>query len=729
MASLVEHNAASDFIPADSRPFGLQELLKAASAVRHNHDVELISRAYEFAERVHENQFRKSGQPYIHHVTQVANIIAELNLDSSTVAAGLLHDVVENTDVPLGDIETEFGEAIATLVDGVTRIKDLTFQSPEAEQAENFRKMLLSTVKDIRVVLIKFADRLHNLHTLQFLEPDIQQRMALESRDIYAPLAHRLGMARIRAEMEDLSLKWLESETYQTIEERINLTKEEREAYIEEARLPIQQALEKAEIEADITGRPKSYYSIYGKMKRRGVSIDEMYDLMAVRIILNTVPECYEVLGIVHSLYTPVMARFKDFIATPKANMYQSLHTTIIGPKGMMMEVQIRTWEMHQIAEVGIASHWRYKEGKQAPSDLDRHVVWLRGLLEWIRETTDPQEFMEDLKVDLFPREIFVFTPKGDLIRLPEGATPIDFAFAIHTDIGLRCTGARVKGQMVPLSTALQTGNTVEVMTSPHQHPSRDWLHFIKSAKARSRIRRWLREEEHSQSVKLGRDMVSRELKKRRKRVEDEKLLQAAVDTGFRNAEQLYAGIGNGDVSLDRVFQKLFPKARPAIRPLRTEPSRNDHKSLINIRGLNNLLTHFARCCRPIPGDPILGIITRGRGVSVHRRDCLNVSNSEVEQDRILDLDWDTEQEVSYSIEIKVSGEDRPNFLRDVTHAMSDQGVQVLEGELKSADGVVGDRFLVEIKSRDQLATLFKKLLEVRGVTDVQRVDEAPDDA
>ena len=356
MASLVEHNAASDFIPANSRPFGLQELLKTASAVRHNHDVELISRAYEFAECVHENQFRKSGQPYIHHVTQVANIIAEFNLDSSTVAAGLLHDVVENTDVPLGDIETEFGEEIATLVDGVTRIKDLTFQSPEAEQAENFRKMLLSTVKDIRVVLIKFADRLHNLHTLQFLEPEIQQRMALESRDIYAPLAHRLGMARIRAEMEDLSLKWLESETYQTIEERINLTKEEREAYIEEARLPIQQALEKAEIEANITGRPKSYYSIYDKMKRRGVSIDEMYDLMAVRIILNTVAECYEVLGIVHSLYPPVVARFKDFIATPKANMYQSLHTTIIGPKGMMMEVQIRTWEMHQIAEVGIAS-------------------------------------------------------------------------------------------------------------------------------------------------------------------------------------------------------------------------------------------------------------------------------------------------------------------------------------------------------------------------------------
>ena len=728
MAVPTKNNATSDFISPESRPSGLRALLKAASTVRPNHDMELISRAYAFAERVHRDQYRKSGQPYIHHVTQVANILAELNLDSATVAAGLLHDVVESTSIPLDEIEAEFGKEMASLVDGVTRIKDLTFQSPEAEQAENFRKMLLSTVSDIRVVLIKFADRLHNLSTLRFLTPEIQQRMALESRDIYAPLAHRLGMARIRAEMEDMSLKWLDPETYEAIERRINLTKEEREAYIEEARQPIKQALDRTEIEADIQGRPKSYYSITSKRSRRGMSIDEMYDLMALRVIVNTVPECYEALGIVHSLYTPMMARFKDFIATPKANMYQSLHTTIIGPKGMMMEVQIRTWKMHRTAEVGIAAHWRYKEGRQAASDLDPHVAWLRDLLEWIRETPDPKEFMEDLKVDLFPGEIFVFTPKGDLIRLPEGATPIDFAFAIHTDVGFRCTGARVKGQIVPLSTALETGNTVEVTTAPHQHPSRDWLNFAKSTKARSSIRRWLREETHAQSARLGRDLVARELKKRRKRVEDEKLRKVAIDTGYADTEHLYAGIGNGDVTLEKVFHRLFPKARPARRLRRAEPSRQDPRSPINLRGLNNLLTHFARCCRPIPGDPVLGIITRGRGVSVHRRDCPNVQSSGVEKDRIVNLDWDHDEAVTLPIVIRVSGEDRPNFLRDVTNAVADQGIPVVEGELKTVDGRVGDQFLVEVKSRNQLAALFKKLLEVPGVMEVRRVDETGDE-
>ncbi len=721
------HPTAQAIISRESKFPDLQDLLRAAIKVRPNHDLDLISQAYHFAELAHRNQYRKSGQLTIHHATEVAQILIDLSLDSTTVAAGLLHDVVEDTGIPLSQIGAEFGGEIAGLVDGVTKIKDFTFQTPEAEQAENFRKMLLSMAKDIRVVLVKFADRLHNLRTLKYLKPETRRRMALESRDIYAPLAHRLGIARIRSELEDLSLKWLEPEAYRDIQEKINLTREEREAYMEAVRSPLQEALEKAGIQTDIQGRSKNFYSVYGKMANRGKFFEEIYDLLAIRILVNTVPECYNALGLVHSMYTPVMARFKDFIATPKSNMYQSLHTTVVGLKGMMMEIQIRTWEMHQTAEVGIAAHWRYKEGKRSPSDLDRHMAWLRSLLEWQRETTDPHEFMEELKVDLFPNEIYVFTPKGDLVQLPDGATPIDFAFSVHTDVGLHCMGARVDGQMVPLSTPLATGKTVEVITSTHQRPSRDWLNFVKSAKARSRIRRWLREEEHAQSVRLGQEILERELKRRRKRVKQEKLQEVASDIGLSDVEHLYAGLGNGDFSLNRIIHRLFPTARPTPKKTRPEPSRRRKKSPLKIQGLHNLIIHFARCCRPISGDPILGIITRGRGVSVHRRDCPNILNLTEEPERILELDWDVEEEETFAIQIQVTGRDRPNFLRDVTQALADSGVQVIEGELKTIDGKVGDRFLIEVKNTDQLTQLTKRVMAVPGVVAVERVDEAPE--
>ena len=437
----------------------LQNLLRSAIDVRPNQNLPLISKAYHFAELAHRNLRRKSGDPAITHAVAVCRILIDLGLDSATAAAGLLHDVVDETDVPLAQIESHFGAEIAGLVDGVSKIKDFSFQSPEAEQAENFRKMLLSMARDLRVVLIKLADRLHNMRTLKFMRPESQERMVYESRDIYAPLAHRLGMSRIRAELEDLSLKWLDPKAYRYIQEKINLTREEREACIEAVRKPLSEALEKAGIQADMTGRSKNFGSIYKKMNGRERAFDEIYDLLALRVLVDTVPECYNVLGLVHTMYPPVTARFKDFIATPKSNMYQSLHTTIIGPSGMMLEVQIRTRKMHQTAEVGIAAHWLYKEGKRGPSEMDRHMAWLRSLLEWQRETTSPQEFMDELKVDLFPNEIFVFTPKGDLIQLPEGATPLDFAFAVHTDVGLRCIGSRVDDQMVSLSTPLRTGS------------------------------------------------------------------------------------------------------------------------------------------------------------------------------------------------------------------------------------------------------------------------------
>ena len=719
--------AVEAFVERESDFPDLQNLLRSTFDARPNQNLQLISKAYRFAELAHRNQHRKSGDPAISHAVAVCRILIDLGLDATTIAVGLLHDVVDETRVPLSQIESHFGAEIAGLVDGVSKITDFSFQSPEAEQAENFRKMLLSMARDIRVVLIKLADRLHNMRTLQYMRLESQERMVYESRDIYAPLAHRLGMSRIRAELEDLSLKWLEPKAYRYIQEKINLTREEREACIEAVQEPLGEALKKAGIQADMTGRSKNFSSIYKKMNVRGKAFEEIYDLLALRVLVDTVPECYNVLGLVHALYPPVISRFKDFIATPKSNMYQSLHTTIIGPEGMMLEVQTRTREMHQTAEVGIAAHWLYKEGKRGPSEMDRHMAWLRSLLEWQRETTNPQEFMEILKVDLFPNEIYVFTPKGDLIQLPEDATPLDFAFAVHTDVGLRCVGSRVDDQMVSLSTPLQTGSTVEVVTSPHQRPNRTWLDFVKSAKARSRIRRWLREEEHSQSVRLGHDMLDSELKRRRKRTAEEKLEEAADHFSLPDVEHLYASLGNGTLSLERVMHQIFPTARPTPRRQRPEPKKKGLKNPIVIHSLNHLMIQFARCCQPIYGDAVLGVVTREKGISVHRRDCRNIANLKEGRDRLVDVDWNAEEGSTFTVQIRVSGVDRPNFLRDISQVISGLNIPVIEGRLSTAGGQVGNRFTVEVTNADQLLVLRKKILSVPGVSSVQRINSSSD--
>jgi guanosine-3',5'-bis(diphosphate) 3'-pyrophosphohydrolase len=472
----------------------LYSLLEAALSVRPTHNLVLLSDAYHFAERTYRTVVRRSGKPLIEHALAVARILIDINLGSTTVAAGLLHEAVDEKTRPLPSLREEFGDEIASLVEGVGKIKDNVFQAPQETRAEHFRTILLTLAEDLRVVLIKFADRLHNLQNLEELDPETQHRMAIESRDIYAPLAHRLGIARIRWEMEDLSLKWIEPEAYASIREKIFLKRQEREAFIEEVRKPILSAVTATGIDVSIAGRPKNFFSIHKKMQRRAIGFEEIHDLLALRIIVGSVQECYTVLGIVHSVYTPVMARFKDFIATPKANRYQSLHTTIISPQNVMVEVQIRTWDMHQTSEVGIAAHWRYKEGGDKPTELDEHMPWLRGLLEWERETTDPLEFMEDLRIDLFPDEIYVLTPDGDPIQLPLDATPIDFAFAIHTDLGLKCAAARVDGRSVPLHTPLRTGSRVEVIPSDRARPEPQWLDFVQSRKARAQIRRFLRD-------------------------------------------------------------------------------------------------------------------------------------------------------------------------------------------------------------------------------------------
>lgn len=704
-------------------PEELLALLSDASTSRADHDSDLIRKAYHFAELAHRGQTRKSGNSVLHHILEVTRILIHHELDSTTLVAGLLHDSVEDAGVPLSQIQAEFGKEIAGLVDGVTRVKDLSFESPEVEQAENFRKMLLSMANDIRVVLVKFADRLHNMRTLEHLRPETQHRMAQECRDIYAPLAHRLGIARIRWELEDLSLKFLEPKAYRTIQDKINLKRGEREAFIENIRTPLGAALAESGIKADINGRPKNFYSVYGKMERRQKTFEEIFDLFAVRIIVDTVPECYQALGIVHAMFPPVMARFKDFVATPKSNMYQSLHTTVVGPASHMVEVQIRTWDMHETSEVGIAAHWRYKEGAKKSTDLDDKMPWLRRLVDWQNETSDPAEFIEELRIDLFPKEIYVFTPKGDLIQLPEGSTPIDFAFAIHSELGVRCTGARADGLIVPISAPLKTGSTLEVITSPHQHPSRDWLNIVKSARARTRIRHWLREAEHDQSVSLGEELLTRELRRRKRRIDDAKLTEIAGEMGYVDTERLYAALGNGDASLNRLIHRVFPTTRKKVVVRKARPVRKGQAPL-RVRGISNPMLNIARCCNPIAGEPVIGIVTRGRGISVHRRDCPNIRNLKEDADRLLHVDWEDAPDRKFIVELEVNGHDRPNFLRDVTGAMSEMGVTVSGGELNTSRGEVGDRFHIEVTDSSQLNRLIRAVQAVSGVTSVRRLDE-----
>ena len=702
------------------------EFLQHALQSHSDHNVELLTRAFHFADKAHRHQFRKSGQPYIVHALEVGRILADLNQDTATLVAGILHDTIRHGAATTKQIARHFGNHIANLVEGVTKIKDISFYSREADQAENFRKMLLSMIHDLRVMLIKFCDSLHNMRTLDSLSPAMRKRVARECLDIYAPLAHRLGIARIRWELEDLALKWLEPEAYRAIQRKIHLKRREREAYIEEMRVPLEKMLKEANIRTEITGRPKNFYSIHRKMQIRGKAFEDIYDLLALRILVDTVQECYHVLGMLHSFCTPVMPRFKDFIATPKANMYQSLHTTVIGPRNMMIEVQIRTHAMHQTAEVGIAAHHLYKEGAKKQTEVDQYTYWLRDMLEWQEETSDPQTLIEELKVDLFSHEIYVFTPQGDLIHLPEAATPVDFAFAVHTEIGSRCVGARIDNRMASLSTPLETGQTVEIITSPHQRPHRDWLGFVKSARARSCIRRALREETFKQSVRLGRDMVDRELRQRRKRASNDALKAAAKAFEQSDVDHLFAAISNGEISLGKFFNQLFPKASRDYGDIQKEKKTKNPEAL-RIHGLHGLMIHYAQCCNPIAGDPAIGIVTRGRGISVHRRGCSNLPHLSSDPGRIVELDWETDLTQTFPTTIQVIGKDRANLLSEITKTMSDLGVAIVGANIKTHREEVDNQFQIEIKNADHLAELLQRLRGIPNITSVYRL-ETPSD-
>jgi len=642
-------------------------------------DVGLLRRASEVAASAHAGQTRKSGEPYIYHSLAVADILADLHLDATTLAAALLHDVPEDTSVTLEDLQAQFGDEVTRLVDGVTKLERIqrlsgTRKRPLAEaQAENVRKIVLATVDDIRVIMIKLADRLHNMRTLNFLPPDKQKRIAQETLDIYAPLANRLGIWELKWQLEDLTLQYLQPEVYRNISGLLAEKRPDREDYINHVIDIICQRLEEEGFDGEVTGRPKHIYSIYQKMADKNRSFEEIYDLRGVRILLHEVRDCYAVLGIIHSVWRPIPGEFDDYIAMPKDNLYQSLHTAVIGPEGRPLEIQIRTWEMHGVAEYGIASHWRYKEHTKRDLSLEARIDWLRQVSEWRQEVGDASEFVESLKSDVFPERVYVFTPKGDIISLPQGATPVDFAYYIHTEVGHRCRGAKVNGHMVPLDYQLHTGEQVEILSAKRGSPSRDWLNpqigYLKTARARQKVRQWFRQQERSENAAQGREILEKELR----RLGLEKSFdEVAKLFKYQNGELFLAAIGYGDIAPQQIAAKL---AETTVQPSFFPEAVLPQPSVVGIqvRGVGDLLTRLARCCHPVPGDPIIGYITRGKGVTVHRRDCPNVKNLS-DTERLIDVDWGAVRE-AYPVSIRIEAFDRAGLLRDIATVVADEGL------------------------------------------------------
>jgi len=710
----------------------LGPLLEALQRSGRAIDIPKIRAAYAFASKAHGSQLRLTGEPYVTHSVAVATILADLlgaGVDETTLEAALLHDVAEDTERGLEDIRRAFGPDVAALVDGVTKIGGLHFERPELEQAENFRKMLLSMARDLRVILIKLADRLHNMRTLQAVGPSRAHKIARETRDIYAPLAHRLGIARVKWELEDLCLKYLDAEAYQEIRSKVAVKREERERQIAQVIQPVKARLVAMGIKADVAGRPKHLESIYRKMKAQGRRFEEIFDLLGVRVLTTDKAECYRALGIVHDLFTPVHERFKDYIATQKTNMYQSLHTTVVAPGGLMVEFQIRTYEMHQIAELGVAAHYRYKEGG-AGSDaelLGKLAPVLRNV-EWQSTNADPDEFMEYLKTSLYQDEVFVFTPRGDLRRLPRGATPIDFAYLVHTEVGHRCVGAKVNGRIVPLRYELRSGDAVQIITSPAGKPNRDWLKAVKSPAARSKIRHWLKISERADSVTLGREMLERELRRRRLAPPEGTTIDAlATSMGHEEADGLYAAIGSGTVSVAQVIQRWFPEGVGPVQRLK-EASLETLRAItgrpgrgVRIQGLENLMVSYAKCCQPVPGDTVVGIVTRGRGVTVHRADCPNTFDDRVAPERRVLVDWSAAPEDSFTVKLSIYGVDRKSLLADIAKAISATNTNIRTAGIKANDRNARGAFVVEVRDLAHLRIVMRAVEQVDGVEAVER--------
>jgi guanosine-3',5'-bis(diphosphate) 3'-pyrophosphohydrolase len=691
-------------------------------------DLELIDRALRFSASAHRGQKRMSGEEFVSHSIAVATILIGQFVDSTSIAAALLHDVVEDADVRDEDIAREFGGEVAGLVDGLTKIAHLTFRSTAEEQVENYRKLLLSIAKDARVIIIKLADRLHNMRTLEHLAPEKRSRIATETREIYAPLAHRFGMAGVKAELEDLAFKFLEAEEYVSLARQVAAKRAEREEMVAALQGPLEQELRRAGIaEADVSGRPKHLWSIWQKMRRRNTPFEAIYDMMALRVIVRTVPDCYHVLGIIHHNWPPLQERFKDYIANPKSNGYQSLHTTIFGPNGQLYEVQIRTNEMHRTAEYGIAAHWLYKTERQRPDELDQHFGWFRQLLELQQETHTPEEFLEFLKVDLYQDEIFVFTPQGDVKRLPKGATAIDFAFHVHTEVGQHCQGCKINGRIAPLHRELKNGDTIEILTSPSAKPSRDWLAHVRTGRARHKIKQWIRHEEETVSNQLGRDLLQREVKRRRLSMPDSAALdRAAVLLGLEDGPGLEAAVGRGDVAIGQLIKALYPDlpGEDLQAPKPTMFGRMLNRIRlgrgIKIQGVDGLLVRYAQCCQPVPGDPVVGYVTQGRGISIHRADCPNLLTLST-GDRRVEIDWQEQEGESFAVRLVVNAEDRRGLYADILQAISATGTNIRGADLHTKDGSAFGTVFVEVDNLPHLGKVLKAVRRVKGVTSVDR--------
>jgi GTP diphosphokinase / guanosine-3',5'-bis(diphosphate) 3'-diphosphatase len=711
-------------------PILAPELAEAVAAQRDRLDLDVLARAYRVSAQAHQGQKRMSGDDFVSHSVAVATILAEQQMDTTTIAAALLHDVVEDSDVTLEHLRRDFGNEVAELVDGLTKIKALTFRSTAEEQAENYRKLLMSVARDARVIIIKLADRLHNMRTLDPLPQEKRRRIAQETRELYAPLAHRFGMAGVKAELEDLAFKYLEPDDFKKLTRQVKARRVERDRTIERLRAPLADELRRAGIVGwDIVGRPKNLWSIFKKMKKRAKPFEEIYDLLAVRVLVNSITDCYHVLGIIHHTWTPLQERIKDYIASPKSNGYQSLHTTVFGPGGQLYEVQIRTRDMHRTAEYGIAAHWLYKESGKA-DELDRHLSWFRQLIELQQEAHTPEEFLEFLKIDLYQDEIFVFTPRGDVKRLPKGATPIDFAFMVHTEVGEHTNGSRVNGRIAPLHRPLRNGDTIEILTSPQAKPSRDWLAHVQTGRARQKIRQWIKQEEHERSVTLGREILAREVRRRRLNPPTpEQLGQAALTLSVGVADQVEAAIGRGDLQIGQVIKAIYPDvpAEDVQAPKPTGFGRVMERLRlgrgIKIHGVEGLMVRYAQCCQPVPGDPVVGYVTQGRGISIHRNDCPNLLTLSADVERRVEIDWREVEGETFVVRLGVSGEDRRGLYADICEAISGTGTNIRSAELASKDGVVFGSVLVEVENHTHLHKVLKAVRKVKGVTEIARRD------
>lgn len=716
-----------------------------------NYNIPRIVEAYQFGDQAHSGQLRKSGEKYFIHPVHVSLILAELEMDEDTVIAGLLHDVIEDTEYSFEFISEKFGHDVAELVDGVTKLGKIHYESKEERQAENLRKMFLAMAKDIRVILIKLADRLHNMRTLKFMPDEKKKEKAQETLEIFAPVAHRLGISRIKWELEDLSLLYMDPEGYYDLVSKVNKRRDERESYINSVIEELDNSFQESGISAEIYGRPKHFFSIYKKMKYQHKDFDEIFDLTAVRVIVDNVKDCYGVLGIVHTLWKPIPGRFKDYIAMPKPNMYQSLHTTVIGRMGEPFEIQIRTWEMHKIAEYGIAAHWKYKEGKtdEEKSDKDRleeKLSWLRQTMEMEKDMSSAQEFMDSLKFDLFQNQVFVFTPQGDVVELPSGSTPVDFAYKIHSAVGNRCVGAKVDGRIVPLNFKLTTGKIVEILTTKQPHgPSRDWLKFVKSTQARNKIKHWFKKERREENIEKGKEMLEREL--RRNHFDPSELLRPdwiapiIKRISVKDLDELYAAIGYGGIMINQVLPKIREKHRDEKKQQRLEQSKKiteeaeaihiDKKKPkhskgnqgVIVKGMDGILVRFAKCCNPVPGDAIIGYITRGRGVTVHRADCPNFEKNDDTQNRFIEASWIQDEVSSYQSEVQIVAPDRKGLLSEITRLISDTSVLVLGvNARRTKDEMAVINLTLEISNKDQLKQIMNKFKNMPDIIEVKRV-------